>query len=205
MHDGNTNRLALLYADHKCLLRQLASFGVHHGYGLLSCVQITAYNFHLGLLRPEPFGWIPQSLLGSSRPRRRRAQIPRYYANYQIKLTLSGDRYAGYTSKRLRDTCSTTEVEQASSCGVADEEIFQPFRERSVDYSVTLFQREGVNGPTPCPTSPGPCKFANAAPSSFNGYSGDITPSVQQKPKIPLRFRPIIPAGHSAFGQNTHL
>jgi len=21
-------------------------------------MQITAYNFHLGLLRPEPFGWI---------------------------------------------------------------------------------------------------------------------------------------------------
>jgi hypothetical protein len=32
-------------------------------------VQITAYNFHLGLLRPEPFGWIPQSLLGPLRGR----------------------------------------------------------------------------------------------------------------------------------------
>jgi transposase len=29
-----------------------------------SCVQIRAYNLHLGLLRSEPFGWIPQSLFG---------------------------------------------------------------------------------------------------------------------------------------------
>ena len=29
-----------------------------------SCVQIGAYNLHLGLLRSEPFGWIPQSLFG---------------------------------------------------------------------------------------------------------------------------------------------
>jgi len=28
-------------------------------------------NFHLGPLRPEPFSWLPQSLLGSSRGRRR--------------------------------------------------------------------------------------------------------------------------------------
>ena len=41
----------------KCLLGELAGFRVHHGYGLLSCVQITAYNFHLGLLCPEPF-WL---------------------------------------------------------------------------------------------------------------------------------------------------
>jgi hypothetical protein len=27
-------------------------------------MEIAAYNFHLGLLRPEPFGWIPKSLLG---------------------------------------------------------------------------------------------------------------------------------------------
>src|ERR1700722_15815191 len=46
----------------KCLLGELAGFGVHHGYGLLSCVQIAAYNFHLSLLRPEPFfGCIPRS------------------------------------------------------------------------------------------------------------------------------------------------
>jgi site-specific recombinase XerD len=25
---------------------------------------IAPYNFHLGLLRPVPFGWIPKSLLG---------------------------------------------------------------------------------------------------------------------------------------------
>ena len=46
------------------LLHQLAGFHIHHGDGLLSCMQITAYNFHLGLPRPELFGWIPQSLLG---------------------------------------------------------------------------------------------------------------------------------------------
>jgi hypothetical protein len=39
----------------KCLRGELAAFGVHHPYGLLSRVQIAAYNFHLGLLRPEPF------------------------------------------------------------------------------------------------------------------------------------------------------
>jgi len=58
-----------------CLLGKLAGFAVHHGYGygygLLSCVQIAAYNFHLGLLRPEPFAWIPQSLLGPMRGPRR--------------------------------------------------------------------------------------------------------------------------------------
>ena len=37
--------------------RKIFGACVHHGYGLLSCVQITAYNFHLGLLRPEPF-WL---------------------------------------------------------------------------------------------------------------------------------------------------
>jgi len=31
---------------------------------LLPCMEIAAYNFHLGLLLPEPFGWIPKSLLG---------------------------------------------------------------------------------------------------------------------------------------------
>src|SRR5271157_6475568 len=41
----------------KCLLGELAGFGVHHGYGLLPCVQIATYNLHLGLLRPEPF-WL---------------------------------------------------------------------------------------------------------------------------------------------------
>jgi hypothetical protein len=30
----------------------------------LLCVQIDAYNFHLGLLRPSLFGLAPQSLLG---------------------------------------------------------------------------------------------------------------------------------------------
>src|SRR2546426_999652 len=34
-------------------------------------VDIAAYNFHLGLLRPEPFWLVPQSLLGSSRGRPR--------------------------------------------------------------------------------------------------------------------------------------
>jgi len=43
---------------------ELASFRIQHGDGLLSCAQIAAYILHLGLLRPEPFGWIPQSLLG---------------------------------------------------------------------------------------------------------------------------------------------
>jgi hypothetical protein len=33
--------------------------------------QCCVNNFHLSLLRPEPFGWIPQSLLGSWRGRRR--------------------------------------------------------------------------------------------------------------------------------------
>jgi hypothetical protein len=41
------------------LFRQLAGFGVQHGDALLLCVQIDAYNFHLGLLRPSLFGWIP--------------------------------------------------------------------------------------------------------------------------------------------------
>jgi hypothetical protein len=41
----------------QCLLRDLAGLGVHHGYGLLSCVQIASYNLLLGLLRPEPF-WL---------------------------------------------------------------------------------------------------------------------------------------------------
>src|SRR5215472_9603153 len=41
----------------KRLLGELSALGVHHGYGLLSCVQIAAYNFHLGLLHPEPF-WL---------------------------------------------------------------------------------------------------------------------------------------------------
>ena len=50
---------------------ELAGLRVHHSYGLLSCVQITAYNFHLGLLRPSLFGWIPQSLLGPLWGRRR--------------------------------------------------------------------------------------------------------------------------------------
>jgi len=39
------------------LLRELAGFRVQYGYALLSCVQIAAYNLHLGLLRPEPF-WL---------------------------------------------------------------------------------------------------------------------------------------------------
>lgn len=39
----------------KCFGGDPAGVRVHHGYGLLSCVQITAYNFHRGLLRPEPF------------------------------------------------------------------------------------------------------------------------------------------------------
>jgi hypothetical protein len=49
------------------LLRQLAGFSVQHGYALLPCMQIAPYNFHLGLLRPEPFlvGY-RKSLLGSS-------------------------------------------------------------------------------------------------------------------------------------------
>src|SRR6266536_1517111 len=53
------------------LLRQLAGFSVQHGYALLPCMQIAPYNFHLGLLRPEPFlvGY-RKSLLGSSRGRR---------------------------------------------------------------------------------------------------------------------------------------
>jgi len=38
-----------------CFGGELTGFRVHHGYALLSCVQITAYNFHLGLLRHEPF------------------------------------------------------------------------------------------------------------------------------------------------------
>jgi hypothetical protein len=56
----------------KGLLDELPAFGVHHGYGLLSCMQIPAYNFHLGLLRPEPFlvGY-RKSLLGPLRGRRR--------------------------------------------------------------------------------------------------------------------------------------
>src|SRR5436190_15426160 len=37
------------------LLRQLAGFSVQHGYALLPCMQIAPYNFHLRLLRPEPF------------------------------------------------------------------------------------------------------------------------------------------------------
>src|SRR6202158_4782850 len=41
----------------KCLLGELAGFAVHHGYGFLSGVQSASYNFHLGLLRPEPF-WL---------------------------------------------------------------------------------------------------------------------------------------------------
>ena len=36
-----------------CLLCKLPGFRVHHGYGLLSCMQIAAYNFHLGLLVPS--------------------------------------------------------------------------------------------------------------------------------------------------------
>ena len=36
------------------LLRELAAFRIQHGDALLSCMQIAAYNFHLGLLRPEP-------------------------------------------------------------------------------------------------------------------------------------------------------
>src|SRR2546426_5194229 len=39
------------------LLRELAGCHVQHSYALLSCVQIAAYNLHLGLLRPEPF-WL---------------------------------------------------------------------------------------------------------------------------------------------------
>ena len=52
-------------------LCELPCFGVHHRYALLSSVQITAYNLHLGLLVPSLFGWIPQSLLGPLRGRRR--------------------------------------------------------------------------------------------------------------------------------------
>ena len=41
------------------LNRELAGFHVQHGYALLACMQIAAYNLHLGLLRPEPF-WLEQ-------------------------------------------------------------------------------------------------------------------------------------------------
>jgi hypothetical protein len=55
-------------------------------------MEIASYNFHLGLLRPEPFGWIPQSLLGSSRGRRR------YDISYRtVGIDLSLDQSGGAT------------------------------------------------------------------------------------------------------------
>src|SRR5580704_17833357 len=45
----------LLTIAGKGSFRELVSFGVHHCYALLSCMQIAAYNLHLGMLRPEPF------------------------------------------------------------------------------------------------------------------------------------------------------
>ena len=49
----------------KRLFGKLPSLDVHRGYGFLSCVQIAAYNFHLGLLFPSLF-WLEhhKSLLG---------------------------------------------------------------------------------------------------------------------------------------------
>src|SRR6516162_1412910 len=46
------------------LFNQFAGFGVQHGNALLLCVSIDAYNFHLGLLRPSLFGWIPKVYSG---------------------------------------------------------------------------------------------------------------------------------------------
>jgi len=46
----------------------------------------TAYHFHLDLLRPELFGWLPQSLLGSSRGRRRYVIT---YERFVIPTTVS--------------------------------------------------------------------------------------------------------------------
>ena len=39
------------------LLGELARFRVHHGNGLLLCMQIASWNLQLCLLRPEPF-WL---------------------------------------------------------------------------------------------------------------------------------------------------
>lgn len=48
----------------KRLLGELSTLSVHHAYGLLSCVKIAAYSFHIGLLRPELLVGT-KSLLGS--------------------------------------------------------------------------------------------------------------------------------------------
>ncbi len=41
-------------------LQELTTLCVHHGYAFLSCMQIAAYNLHLGILHPEPFWLDPE-------------------------------------------------------------------------------------------------------------------------------------------------
>jgi len=48
-------------------------------------MQIAAYNFHLGLLRPEPFWLVPQSLLGSSRGQRTYVITHRRYHKFAVR------------------------------------------------------------------------------------------------------------------------
>jgi len=46
--------------------------------------------------------------------------------NYQLKFTFSGAVYAGVHPSRLKEIpAGQPDVEQASSCGIVDEEIFQ--------------------------------------------------------------------------------
>ena len=45
-------QMPLIQNDHMIKQVSSASFGIYHGYALLPCMEIAAYNFHLGLRAP---------------------------------------------------------------------------------------------------------------------------------------------------------